>query len=190
MLIVLSNCVTKTKISRLNENQRIDISGRWNDTDARITAQELVDELLESNWISDFIAQNNQKPVVIVGDVINKTHEHINSDIISKELEKSLIRRQKATVVQGGKFRAALRRERADQQGNASASTIKKFGMETGADFMLQGTIGSVVDIGKREKIIYYQIDFELTHLQSNEKVWIGDKKIKKMIAKKRKLGF
>lgn len=188
--LILCSCVSKHKISRLNENDRVDLSGKWNDTDARMTSQELVDELLLGAWITDFIAENNKKPVVIVGNIVNKTHEHINSEIISKELEKALIRRQKAKVVQGGNFRNALRAERQDQQGNASASTVKKFGMETGADFMLQGVISSVVDSSKKKRLVYYQIDFELSNLQSNEKVWIGDKKIKKFIERKRKFGF
>ena len=79
-------------------------------------------------------------------------------------------------------MREELRAERADQQNNASVSTVKKFGLETGADFMLQGSINSIVDAAKRQKIVYYQIDLELSHIQTNEKVWIGDKKIKKYI--------
>jgi PBP1b-binding outer membrane lipoprotein LpoB len=59
---------------------------------------------------------------------------------------------------------------------------MKKFGLETGADFMLQGNINSIVDAHKRQKVTYYQIDLELTNIQTNEKVWIGDKKIKKFI--------
>ena len=80
------------------------------------------------------------------------------------------------------KMREELRAERADQQTNSANSTVKKFGLETGADFMLQGSINSIVDAHKREKITYYQIDLELTNLQTSEKVWIGDKKIKKFV--------
>ena len=52
-------------------------------------------------------------------------------------------------------------------------------GVGTGADFMLQGTINSIVDSYKKEKVVYYQIDLELTNLETNEVVWMGDKKIK-----------
>ena len=31
---------------------------------------------------------------------------------------------------------------------------------------------------------MYYQVDLELTDIQSHRKVWIGDKKIKKFISK------
>ena len=59
---------------------------------------------------------------------------------------------------------------------------MKSFGLEQGADFMLQGTINSIVDQYKKDKAIYYQVDLELTNLETNEKVWIGDKKIKKLV--------
>ena len=85
-------------------------------------------------------------------------------------------------LVQAGAKREEIRAERADQQNFASQSTMKKFGLENGADFMLQGTINSIVDSNKKEKTVYYQIDLELTNIQTNEKVWIGDKKIKKYI--------
>ena len=47
---------------------------------------------------------------------------------------------------------------------------------------MLQGTINSTVDSYKSKKVVYYQIDLELTNIQTNEKVWFGDKKIKKFV--------
>jgi PBP1b-binding outer membrane lipoprotein LpoB len=54
--------------------------------------------------------------------------------------------------------------------------------LEVGADYMLQGVINSIVDEYKREKVVEYQIDLQLTNMETNEVVWIGDKKIKKYI--------
>ena len=59
---------------------------------------------------------------------------------------------------------------------------MKKWGRELGADFMLQGTINSTVDEYKRDKVVSYQIDLQLTNIETNEVVWIGDKKIKKKV--------
>ena len=59
---------------------------------------------------------------------------------------------------------------------------MKKFGLEQGADYILQGSINSIVDSEKRKKVVYYQVNLELTNIQSNEVVWIGDKKIAKYI--------
>ena len=47
---------------------------------------------------------------------------------------------------------------------------------------MLQGSINSLVDSEGRETVNFYQINLELTNIETNEIVWIGDKKIKKYI--------
>jgi penicillin-binding protein activator len=59
---------------------------------------------------------------------------------------------------------------------------MKKFGREKGADFFMTGVITSITDQNGKNKVVYYQINLELTNIETNEKVWIGDKKIKKAI--------
>lgn len=170
-------------VQRVDTKQQIDLSGRWNDTDSRLAAEELITEVLEGHWLPNFQNDNNgKKPVVIAGIVYNKSHEHIEAETFIKDIEKSFIRSQKVRLVQGGQKREEVRAERADQQTNSSNSTMKKWGLEIGADYMLQGDINSIVDAHKKEKVVYYQINLELTHLQTNEIVWIGDKKIKKLV--------
>lgn len=178
------NCSSpKSGVERVNENSVTDLSGRWNDTDSRLTAEEITAELMDHSWYSTFASENaGKKPVLIVGIITNKSHEHIASETFSKDIEKAVINSGRIRLVQAGNMREEIRAERADQQNNASQSTMKKFGLEHGADFMLQGTINSIVDENKKEKAVYYQIDLELTNIQTNEKVWIGDKKIKKLI--------
>ena len=179
-MLTVTSCARK--VTRIDTNEVIDISGRWNDTDARLAAEALSNQIVTGDWLNQFMMEKGKKPVVIVGLVRNKSHEHIDAEIFTVEVEKALVKYQKARVVQGGEMRNELRAERADQQNNSSLSTMKKFGLETGADFMLQGTINSVVDALKRQKVVYYQVDLELTNIQTNEKVWFGEKKIKKYI--------
>ncbi len=174
-------------VQRMSEDTVTDLSGRWNETDSRITAEEIANELASHPWYNTFTAQNGgKKPVIIVGMVTNKSHEHIPAETFSLDIEKSMINSGRMSVVQGGAKREEIRAERADQQNNASSGTMKQFGLERGADFMLQGTINSIVDQYGREKTIFYQVNLELTHLQSNDKVWIGDKKIKKYLGNKK----
>jgi cell fate regulator YaaT (PSP1 superfamily) len=44
------------------------------------------------------------------------------------------------------------------------------------------GTINSTVDELGKEKVVNYKTNLEMVDLQSTEKVWIGDKEIKKYI--------
>lgn len=182
--ITLTNC-GGTKVERMDPGTVTDLSGRWNETDSRLTAEEITAELMDHAWYSTYAAENGgKKPVIIVGLITNKSHEQIATETFSKDIEKAIINSGRMKLVQAGTMREEVRAERADQQNYASQSTMKKFGLENGADFMLQGTINSIVDQNKKDKSIYYQIDLELTNIQTNDKVWIGDKKIKKMVNK------
>lgn len=179
--LVSSSC--GRQVTRVSTNETIDISGRWNNTDSREVAEEMTKQVLSGAWVGNFQEENNgKKPVVIVGMVTNKSHEHIDAETFIKDVEQSFIQSQRVRLVQGGKKREELRAERADQQTNASVSTMKKFGLENGADFILQGSINSIVDSHKKQKVVYYQVNLELTHIQTGEVVWIGDKKIAKYV--------
>jgi penicillin-binding protein activator len=171
------------KVTRIDPGEQIDLSGRWNNTDSRMTAEKMIDDILKEKWVGDHQeSHNGQKPVVIVGFVTNKSSEHIEAETFVKDVEQSFIKSGKVRLVQGGKKREELRAEKADQQTNASSSSMKKFGLEQGADYILQGSINSIVDSQKRKKVVYYQVNLELTNIQSNEVVWIGDKKIAKYV--------
>jgi hypothetical protein len=183
LMLITTSISCSHKVTRIDPQEQIDLSGRWNNTDSRMVAEEMIDNILKERWVNDHQqTHNGQKPVVIVGFVTNKSHEHIEAETFVKDVEQSFIKSGKVRLVQGGKKREELRAEKADQQTNASASSMKKFGMEQGADYILQGSINSIVDSQKRKKVVYYQVNLELTNIESNEVVWIGDKKIAKYV--------
>ena len=171
------------RVTRIDSSNTPDISGKWNNTDSRLTSEEMIQQCLNEKWLMNYIETNKgKKPVVIVGMVTNKSHEHIEAETFIKDLERTFINTSRVGLVQSGKKREEMRTEKADQQTNASISTMKKFGLENGADFILQGSINSIVDAYKRKKTVTYQINLELTNIQSNEIVWIGEKKISKFV--------
>lgn len=178
--LIMSSC--SRTVSRIDPAEQVDISGRWNNTDSRLVAEEMINTVLRDNWLSSHSQQKGQKPVVIVGFVTNKSHEHIDAETFVNDVERSFIQTQKVRLVQGGKKREELRAEKADMQTNASVSSMKKFGMEQGADYILQGSINSIVDAHKKKKVVYYQVNLELTNIETNEVVWLGDKKIAKYV--------
>lgn len=181
IFMVLVAC--NRQVTRIDPSKQVDISGRWNNTDSRLAAEEMTKTILNANWIANHMAsKNGQRPVVIVGFVTNKSHEHIEAETFVKDVEQSFLATQKVRLVQGGKKREELRAEKADQQTNASVSSMKKFGLEQGADYILQGSINSIVDSHKRKKVTYYKINLELTNIETNEVVWIGEKEIAKYI--------
>ena len=170
------------KVTRVDTNSDIDLSGRWNDADSRRVAESLSESVLNSQWRENFVRRHNRKPVVIVGLITNKSHEHIEPETFIKDIEKEFVRSGLVRLVQHNEFREKLRQERANQQDFASPDAQKRWGAELGADYMMFGTINSIVDSEGRKQVTFYQTDLELADLESNEIVWIDGKKIKKYI--------
>ncbi|MBN2407138.1 MAG: penicillin-binding protein activator LpoB [Elusimicrobia bacterium] len=183
LLIVISGCAGK-KISRLDSGVVIDLSGRWNDTDSQQVADALIEQCLSSGWYSRFAQSSSRQPVVIVGHVANKTMEHIKVQTFTKDLERAMINSGSIQVVASSEERGEVRGERDEMQKWASLETVKDFGKETGADFMLKGVLNSIVDEEGGKKVVYYQADLNLINLESNGIIWAGQKKIKKYIKK------
>jgi len=179
--MTITSCARQ--VTRINTENAPDISGNWNVTDSKLVAEEMTKSVTSSKWLPNHLeAKAGKKPTIIVGLVQNKSHEHIDAETFVKDVEQSFLQNGTVKLVQGGKKREELRAEKADQQDNASVSTMKKFGLENGADYILQGSINSIVDSHKRNKVVYYQVNLELTDIQTNEVVWIGDKKITKAV--------
>ena len=181
-LFTLIGSCARRNVTRVEHDKVIDLSGKWNETDARLAAESLIQQVLTGGWLSNFMTNQQRKPVVIVGLIRNHSHEHLDPEIFTKDIEKAFIKDGRVRLVQANEKRDELRAERADQQNFSSEESMKKFGRELGADFMLQGTIKSIVDALGREQTTYWQIDLELAHLETNEMVWIGDYKGKKYI--------
>ncbi len=179
-LLVLTAC--SRRVTRIDPGDTSDISGRWNATDSRLVAEDMISQINRAPWKANHVTNKSKRPVVIVGTIFNKSHEHIDAETFSKDLEMSFVQRGDIGLVQGGKKREEMRAEKSDQQTNASQSTMKRFGLENGADFILQGSINSIVDSYRRKKEVYYQVNLELTNIETNEVVWIGEKKIAKFV--------
>lgn len=180
---VFAGCGSSKTVQRLDTNTVTDLSGEWNDTDSRLVAEEMIKDVLSRPWLGEFKGAKGKNPNVIVGTIKNRTSEHIATLTFVKDLEKELINSGRVNFVANKEERSEVREERADQQENASAETMKKFQQETGADFMLRGDISSIIDQDGGNKVKFYQVNLELVNIETNQKVWIGDKKIKKFVS-------
>ncbi len=178
--IMTSACTRQ--VTRVNPDQQIDLSGRWNDTDSKLVAEEMIQDMTSRPWHSDFRLREDKKPTIIVGYVQNKTSEHIEAETFIKDIERQFINTGFVQVVSNAEFREKLREERADQGEYATPETQAKWGRELGADFMMFGLITSVTDSYRKEKVVSYKVNLEFVNIETNEKVWLGDKEIKKFI--------
>jgi penicillin-binding protein activator len=176
----LAGCATE--VIRKEPAEVVDLSGRWNDTDARMTAEDMIKTCLAGNWLGEFNKAQGRDPVVIVGTIVNRSSEHINSLVFVQDLEQALVNSGKVKFVADKQARQEVREERQDQQLNSALETRAQLIRETGADFMLQGSVNSVKDETKGKYVILFQVNLELVNLTTNEKTWIGQQKIKKLV--------
>ncbi len=191
-LIVLSawlgGCGSETKITRVDSGVVIDLSGRWNDTDSRMVAEAMVKEALANPWLDNFTRGKQRQPVVVVGTVLNRSHEHINVQTFITDLQRELTNSQKVTFVANKGEREEIREERKEQAIHAREDTQKAPGKEVGADYMMKGSISTILDEADSTKAVYYQVDLEMVDLENNVKSWYGQKKIKKVVERKRSI--
>ena len=171
-----------TKVTRMDAAEVKDVSGAWNDTDSQQVSSKMLQDVLSRPWLTEFTIVQKRQPSVIVGTIRNLSHEHINVNTFIADIERNLINSGKVQFVASSTERMEIREERKDQAMNATEASRKAKGQERGADFMLQGTINTIIDASGRTQLRYYQVDLTLVSLVDNGKVWVGQKKIKKFV--------
>ncbi|WP_300672869.1 penicillin-binding protein activator LpoB [Desulfoluna sp.] len=186
LFALLPACQT-ISTQRVDSDTVTDVGSKWNDTDSRLVADEMINDVLSRPWITQFTTANNGKsPVVIIGGVKNKSHEHINVKTFVRNLERALLNSGLVEFAASRSEREEIRDERLDQASYASEETAKSAGEEIAADFMLQGELNSIVNKDGGKSVRFYQVDLTLIDLEKNKKVWIGEKQIKKLLKQSR----
>lgn len=175
------------EVTRTDPDHVTDLSGYWNETDARMVADSMVQQCLDGRWLTDFNTGGVREgptgvPVIVVGGIYNESSEHINTDLFMNEIERSLLESGEVQIAAGGASRGEVRDEREDQSVFASPETAAAFGQEIGADYVMTGDIGSIVDEEGDTRSVYYQISLELIDVETALKSWMGSLEIKKMI--------
>lgn len=181
-LLTAFGCARR-EVTRVPVETTVDLSGRWNDVDSREVSEEMIQEAFARPWITNWMeGSGGKRPTVIVGVVRNQTSEHIPVGTFVGDIERAMVNSGKVNVVATAAEREDLRAERMDQWHNATEETAKIMGRELGADYMLSGTIESILDSEAGRQVRFYQVDLTLLNIETNHKAWIGQHKIKKVI--------
>jgi TolB-like protein len=186
MLLSSSACISK-RVTRIEPSAVTDLSGRWNDTDSRLVANQLIQQTLAAGWAKRYTdTHGGEAPAVLVGTFANRTAEHIAVGTFVKDIERALLTTGAARVVASGDERSDLRAERKDQQQYSRADSRSRLGQELGARYVLAGEVQAIEDVDGRERVVFYQVDASLIDLETNAKVWVGQHKIKKYVERAR----
>ena len=182
LLLTLSGACNQRTVARVDPQKQVDLSGRWNDSDSRMVADKMIADLLGSERFKESATAKGRKPAIIVGQVRNRTSEHIDANAYIKKFELAIFNSGIAELIESGDFRDKLRVERANQQDFASPETMKRWGEETGADLMLFGEMTSETDVYQKDRVVNYVTTLFLTDMETNKRVWYGQHEIKKKI--------
>lgn len=184
--LLLTSCASSTQqVQRVDSRKQVDLSGRWNDTDARLTADALISECFNANWLTQFQISQKRKPAVRVRGIVNKTDEHIDAQIFVKSIEAAMVNSGKVSVLaqDGGEMEVMDQEQIRAQSGRQAAGGPVVMGHETGADYVVAVRTASVLDEVEGRKVKFYKINFELVSPTTGEKAWIGDYEIKKLVS-------
>src|SRR3990170_3729817 len=91
LALVLATTGCSTAVTRMDAGEVKDLSGAWNDTDSQQVSEEMIKDVLDRPWFGEFTRDQKRQPAVIVGEVSNLSHEHINVNTFVADMERALI---------------------------------------------------------------------------------------------------
>ena len=102
------------------------VDDRWNETDARKTAEHMIQGMLEKPWLDGFKkAHGGQKPIVFVMDVENRTDEHLDVKQLTDYIQDELINSGKVRFVNKDQRQKILDELKYQNSGAVNKSTAK-----------------------------------------------------------------
>ena len=157
------------------------LNDSWSETDMQKTVESLV-----ASMVAHPVINNAKKlPIVMVTQLQNKTSEHIDTQSVMDMVRVDLMKTGKTSFVD-----KEARQDIADEynyqnSGMVGDETKKGPGGQTGADFIVNGRLDSIVQEVGKEKTVYYKITLNLTNLKTGVISWSDQKQIRKYFKKK-----
>lgn len=157
------------------------IDDKWNETDARKTAEHMIKGLLEKPWLETFKKTHaGQKPIFIVDDVVNRTDEHLDVRQLTDYIQDVLINSSKVRFVNKDQRQKLIDEIKYQQSSQVEGKSAKKAGKHLGADYILSGAVTSSVHQMDEVKTVTYQTALILTNIETTENEWSTKFEIKK----------
>lgn len=181
-LVVLAATGCKSFEGNYADPNKVEIvDDKWNETDARLTAERMIKSALAKRWLPEYEAENKGKrPFVLVDDFENRTSEQIDTKAIFEAVRNELINSGKVRFLDGAQRKKILEEYRYQGSGVVRKDQAKAAGKQYGSDFFLVGSISSIVAQQGGYKTVTYQVEMRLTNIETSEIVWTEVDKIKK----------
>jgi penicillin-binding protein activator len=157
------------------------LNDQWSETDMQKAVKDLVDSLIAH----PSIAAAKRPPLVMVTNLQNKTSEHIDTQNIMDMVRVELMNRGRVAFVDKEARDDVAKEYEYQNSGMVSEGTKKGPGKQSGAEFIINGRLDSIVQEVGKDKSVYYKLTLNLTNLDTNVISWSNYKQMRKLYKKK-----
>ncbi len=163
--------VTTTGVKRVDPNSIQNDSLHYSAGELHLFTEKMVSGMLESEIFDG-------KLVIDIGDVQNKTDEHIDTSSITDSIKTAIIKSKRARFVDLSK-RATINSELEYQNSSKyiDKSSSKKIGKQIAPSYILDGSITSI----KQKSNHFYKITLQLHNLETGVIDWAEQKEVRKV---------
>ena len=181
LAVILGGCSNKVSYgdAQAVETTTIDFGS----TDLQTIAGEMVDSMMASGSVS-YITRD-QRPIVFVERIKNKTSEHIDTESITDTISTKMLNSGKFRFVDIDRVESV--RDQLNFQNNdelVNQSSAIQFGKMVGAQYMLYGNLSSIVKKAGSDEDVYYKMTMRLMDLESGLIEWADETEIRKQQSK------
>ncbi len=156
------------------------VDENFNDTDLKGIADDLTQDILRSPLFAEGAAK---KPVLMVEQVANRTHEHLDIKSLTDKIRTGIVRSGRVEVVDETARKTLPSEYEYHASGNVDPATAKGPGRQVAPDFVLRGDFTDQRHETTNQKtlVIWYQVTLQLTDVSKGTIVWSKDHEIKKV---------
>lgn len=181
LAVLLGGCSNKVSYgdAQAVETTTIDFGS----TDLQTIAAEMIDSMMMSGSVA-YITRE-QRPIVFVERIKNKTSEHIDTESITDTISTKMLNSGKFRFVDMGRVESV--REQLNFQNNdelVDQSNAIQFGKMVGAQYMLYGNLSSIAKSAGNDKDVYYKMTMRLMDLETGLIEWADETEIRKQESK------
>ena len=183
--LTLSACGPKAFVKGTYDedvNQTNLLNDKWSESDMQNAVRDLVGSATGHYSISSA----KRPPIVMVTKLQNKTSEHIDTQNVMDMIRVELSRGGRVQFVDKSAREDIKEEYEYQNSGMVSRETKKGPGGQTGADFIINGRLDSIVQQAGKDKTVYYKLTLNMTNLKTGIIVWSDYKQIRKKFRKRR----
>jgi uncharacterized protein (TIGR02722 family) len=184
MMILMLGCTATTRDISPDESIHYDENYDFSDK------KKIVDYLVSSMLSKRPLVARDDRPVLIVYTVANRTSEHIETDGITDDIRQKIMESGKARFVNKVQRDNIAAETEYQYGGNVSAETRLQRARQVGAEYMVTGPLRSIEKKEpdqvrlRRRTLQYYSLTLELTDLQTGLIEWTDSAEIVREAAK------